>query len=191
MAASCSFFKLPYVDKNKQFDQEIVLEDVDGRVLKSIIAYCYTGRIQITMHNVDKIVCAALRMEIGTVIQKCQSLWLESVTTENCVRNYLAAEKYCFPKLRQKAVQTMIANLEKIPVNDMPKLDGGTLRELFNHGCLDNNEQFFFNCLVKWMQQVEIDQSDIAAQLFRNIKLHQFSGQVSRVAQIKHIIYVR
>lgn len=178
MATSCNYFKQPCDELN-----QIVFEDVDGRILQSIIDYCYTGQIEITVQNVEKMVRAALYMEVPKVVDKCENVWLENVSSENCWQIFKAAERYCFNELREKALTLLIASFEKIPISDMHAcLDDGTLRMLlFHDDNIPKSEEIFFERLVKRMELDEtlIEFKNMAPDLLKNVKLQHFSSKVS------------
>lgn len=184
MAAWCKSLKQPCNEQGKQFDNKIVVEHVDSRSLAAIIDYCYTGHIEVTMKNVDKIVGAALHMEIETVIRKCERWWLDAVTFENCVRAYEVAEKYSFAELRQKTMDMMIEHFDRIPIGDLQKLDGKVLRELFSCNNPLRSETILFEIVFKRMEKDVVDQPYVAPHFLKIIELHQFSGEVSPIMEL-------
>lgn len=73
MATSSEYFETllaPHVVEGRK--DEVIIEDIDGPTLKSIIDYCYTGCIDITEENVDSIFAAASKSEFTELVRRCR-----------------------------------------------------------------------------------------------------------------------
>lgn len=70
MAAASKYFKSlfgPNFDAGR--DNEIVMKEIGGPMLKLIIDFCYTGRVTLTEVNVNDVLEAASSMELTKLEQ--------------------------------------------------------------------------------------------------------------------------
>lgn len=83
---------------------EVTIADIDGSTLKSIINFCYTGKIEINVENIMQLVWSASTMGFVYIERECKQFWCDNLTASNCVEFFVMADKFGFLELRRKSL---------------------------------------------------------------------------------------
>lgn len=153
--------------------------DIDGPLLKQIVDYCYTGRITLTEENVDDILAAATLMELTMLQQKCDQFWELNFSGDNLVFTLQRADKYDLMHLRQKALDDICDGFESVPIAELKQLDAKLFHAVLSSGRISHDETVFFDRLVHWVDENEIERAAHVPKLFTNIKLKLLPMQVN------------
>lgn len=62
--------------------------------VESMINFCYSGSLEITLNNIDQLLHAATHLQIPTAIDLCSKFLLQSCSIENCIDIYKIADLY-------------------------------------------------------------------------------------------------
>lgn len=172
MLASSPYFRALLGPNYKEAKQnEIVLSKVDGRTLKTIIQFCYSGFVEITADTVKDIVAAASSMELVQLEQRCSDFWSKNLRILNCVDILTAADKYNLKGLWCKSFQYICENLIKIPPTNMVTLDEKNFNAILAGEEISTDERNVFDCFVQWIKHDESNRSKSVALLANSIRL--------------------
>ena len=116
LSCFCSFFDKLFATKtNDQVNDSIVdIPDVDGKSLKLLIQYIYTGQICINNDNVFDILSAANHLELDEVKEFCFEFLESCLTPDNCITILITAKAYKNFKLRDLVYKYISDNYEAI-----------------------------------------------------------------------------
>lgn len=135
---------------------EVVINDIDGKTLQSVVECIYTGRIDVNENNVRTLLAAASFFLFSHLVQKCTEFLTQSgaVNESNCVGINELAMKYSFAKLKEYLFGYIIRNFLKISKNDeLNRMSKEGLVEVLKSDLLENDsEEDIFNALVKWVR---------------------------------------
>lgn len=155
LAAMSNFFatllRMKTVD-----DQEIILVDLDGVLIKQIVSFAYTGEIEINEENVIIYATVALDLELDLLQNECEKFFNENLSIRNCIEWFMfASDSDTFRELRQKAFRLMIAADEN-----------------------SFTEEAIFNRLVEWVEFDTSARSKYTLDLLKCIRLENIQTEV-------------
>lgn len=180
MLASSPYFSALLGPNYKEANQnEIVLSEIDGKTLKTILHFCYSGLVEITDDTVNDIVAAASGMELEQLEQRCANFWSENLNVANCVNILTCADKYNLKNLWCKSFQYICENLVKIPAADMAKVDEKNFSAILAGDKINTDEKNIFNCFVQWVEHDELNRSNSVSLLANSIRLQYIPVKVS------------
>lgn len=175
MAASSEYFcTLFRSNLNEERNNEIILDDIDGAKLKSIIDYCYTGRITLT--NLYEIP-AVTPSRNGALERKCCGSRANHVSDLTTIISL--ADKFGLTNLRQKTLKKICMEFENIPIVELQHLDVHIFREILSCDDVVANETVIFDRLMQWVNgNDETDREKYAPDLLKNIRLEHIPAEV-------------
>lgn len=154
MIASSKYFEALFGPNFREgSEKEIVLKEIDGPTLKTILEFIYTADIKISAENVFYILAAASSMELIALGKECSQFCADNLSIENCVEFFLNADKYHLPDLRLKALEFICDHFEDVPVDDFEQIDENNFKELLKHDQITAAETIIFDRLIEWMER--------------------------------------
>ena len=116
LSCYCSFFDHIFATETNNQVNDIVVDipDVDGKSLKLLIQYIYTGQICIDSDNVFDILSAAHHLELNEVKEFCFEFLENCITPDNCITILITAKQYKNFTLRDKVYKHISDNYETI-----------------------------------------------------------------------------
>lgn len=172
-----------FIESRKKF---VTLPDIDGATLKSIINFCYTGKIKITDENITQIVSAASAMELVCIEKKCKQFWKENLTRYNCVHIFLSADKFSFLDLRQKSLDFIGEHFEALAISGLQNLEFPYFAELLKCDEIHSREELIFQHLEQWIDYDDKNRLKYGQRLFKLIRL----GKITRPVRFYDKIHV-
>lgn len=180
MAAASQYFEALLGQKFKEGkEDDVTLEGIDGRTLKMIIDFCYTGRINVSDENIDDIILAASSMELVMLERKCSDFWAKRLRFENWVDIYIKADKYSLTDLKSKIFQLICDHFERVPADDLVHVDQCFFRDLMKNERIQVPEQLLFTRLQQWIAYEPIERTKYANEFIKFIRLEHLAGQVN------------
>lgn len=170
---------------NGQEQNEFVIGDIDGTILRSVIEYIYTERIDVNEENVELLLAAASFFLFPQLEHKCTDfLVLPGVLNEsNCVEIFDIAFKYAFVRLQEAALAFILDHFAEVISNHDKYLrlsKPGLVQLLKCDYIAADSEEKIFNALVKWVQfDVTMRKPDFP-ELVRLIRLNSLTRSVSK-----------
>lgn len=180
VAASPYFQALLGPNYKEANEKEVVLSDIDGKTLKAIIGFCYTGHIEITAENIDDTMAAASSKELVYLEKMCSQFCCVNLNANNCLSVLLIAEKYHLNDLSQTSLRYICENFIDIPIKDMMEIDEKILETILKQNQINAAEIFIFECFMQWVQHEDANRSVHVAALASLIRLEHIPGEVSK-----------
>lgn len=180
LAASSEYFRTLFRSNvNKERNNEIIIDDLDGARLKLIIDYCYTGYITLTEdNNLYEISAVAPSMDLGTFKRKCCGSRVNQVSASDLITTISIADKFGLTDLRQKTLKKICTEFENIPIAGLQQLDEHIFREILGSDGVAANETVIFDRLMQWVDGNEADRAKYASDLLKNIRLEHIPTEV-------------
>ncbi|MBN3300286.1 kelch-like protein 41a [Amia ocellicauda] len=86
MAACSPYFReIFFAEEGKESKKEVVLENVDPKIMDMIVTYLYSAEIDLTDENVQDIFAVASRFQIPSVFTVCVSYLQKRLALNNCL----------------------------------------------------------------------------------------------------------
>lgn len=161
-------------------EREVTISNIDGPTLKTIIDYCYYGRIHINGENSVKIVSAASAMELVGIEKNCEKSWISELATENCVDIFLLAERYCLSELRNKSLHFICKHFKAIAAENIFVLEYPYphFADILKCDKVEALEDLIFVRLSQWIDYEEKTRSKYASDLLKSIQLGKITQPV-------------
>lgn len=158
----------------------ITIESIGGGTLAAVIAYCYTGHIQLNDDNVDDVVAAATLLQCHRIEDLCTDYLLTTLGTGNALGLWQLAQQYELVRLKQPALQLVLDDFDDVIVtHEFDQLRPEALRMLLAHDalCVWSEEQVF-EAMVRWVLGDEGRRSLHCGRLLEVVRMAQLKRTV-------------
>ena len=121
MVLSCysNFFRSMFHSRFKEvYQNKVEIRDFDGKIIKAVIEYIYTGVIKIDVNNVLALLGAADFLQVDDVKQMCFDFMESSLTIESCLDIVKACVLYNNPSPLQQTYRFISTNFDEIVKSD-------------------------------------------------------------------------
>ncbi|XP_055854362.1 kelch-like protein 3 [Episyrphus balteatus] len=173
LTAFSEYFKVMFGGALKEASsREVKIHEVNGKVLKPILTFLYTGQIELQSDTIEDILSAANFFQIQLLIQECYNFMGEKLDSKNCLGITMFADQHGLVELFQKASKFASARFETICNDqDFLKLDENQLSAIISSEelCVSSEEKVYFN-LIKWLQHDRPNREKIAFKLFSKVR---------------------
>lgn len=150
---------------------EFILEEFDGQTVQAIVNFCYSGYVELTQANVDKLIAAASKFQIDLLEEKCWLFRSHTLDAWNATDVLSIADKFSKPDLRERAFTTICENFENIPPTQVKQLDYELLLDLMNSDKHHAKEETIFKRLLDWHEHNEVERRQFMPELLKHIRL--------------------
>lgn len=157
---------------------EFIMVGADAETLKIIVDFCYTGRVNLTEENVDRISAIADRVEFDLLKDKCCQFYADNLNVANSVGTLVVADKHSFLDLRQRALGIICKTFECIPSTELQKICHRLLQELLKCDNINATEVMVFKRLLEWFGLFERDREQFMPDMLELIRLQHMTSQV-------------
>lgn len=177
-AASKYFTDLlgPNVQESKP--KEFNLKDADGSTIKIVVKFCYTGHIDLTQENAEKILRIASNVEIDLLEEKCRQFFFTELSVANAVNTLCVANEYRFGDLRDQAFLLVCENFGMLSTVDVYKLSHPLLKELLECDKVQETGDLCAKRLLEWFQNDEDERGVHMPELLKMIPLELVTVEV-------------
>lgn len=190
MGAASRFLKLLFGPRFEEGrNNEILLDEIDGAMLKLIINFCYTGRVNLSEANINDVLAAASSLEVTKLEQKCREFWEINFSSHNLVETLLNADKHDLKNLREKSLKAICADFENIPMNELQKIDGNIFHEILSNDLVTANETVVFERSMMWLDANEKDQMKFVSKFLSAIRLQYIPAEVNLMHSLSNHLY--
>ena len=174
LAAASQYFDAMFsADMVESKQKEIVLHGIEFSALVDLINFCYTGRIEINVDNVQSLLCTANLLQLAGVKQACAEFLHRVLHPNNCLGIRSFAETFSCSELAEAAdkyaMKTFgdVAKGEEflsLPPEDVVKLIS---REELNV----RSEEEVFEAVVQWVKNDIVERKDFLSELLKHVRL--------------------
>ena len=179
LSCYCKFFETMFLSEFKeQYQDRVEVNQFDGKAVKAIVQYIYTGCIDIDSDNVMNLLAAADFLQMEDVKRFCFDFFESALTVDNCIDIIQASSLYRNPS-RLKETYRLISNNFDLIVQGkkFENLSQSNLISLFqNLNPQTVQESLIYSAIIKWVQRDESREQNFTT-LFLHLKLHQIPMQ--------------
>lgn len=180
LAAISNYFAR--IDEDCEFD--IVVDELDEKLLNDLVAYFYSGNIEINFQNAAEYMDFASKYEIKLLQEKCAEFQSGNLFIGNCIDCFIFADKNHLRSLHRSALQMICKEFEDISPNEFQKLDFKNFEKLISTNKNTAREEIIFDRLVEWIKFDEMGRSIHVFDLLKCIRLDFISDKVKIRANI-------
>lgn len=138
--------------KENELINEILIQNISHSILKQIINYIYTGKLDINVSNVSNLLPAAQILQIDDIVNACCIFLDHNLDSSNCIGIEEFADRYGCVDLMNKARRYMMNHCyEVIKSEEFLNLDSTKLVRLLEEDNLNIRcESLIFNAVCGW-----------------------------------------
>lgn len=160
---------------------EIRLSEIAGETLRTLVEYCYTGRITINANNVNDLLGAGTMYRFVELMPKCSETYAQIMDAKNCLSISATADRYNLKDLHEKANKFACEHFMDVMKYD--EFLGLTAEELLkwlkSEDIVYDNEDDILNGITKWVQSEVGGRRGLYKNLISYVKLLELSKNVS------------
>ena len=152
---------------------EVRLDEVDGDVVKTLVKFCYSGRMTLTEENVQAILETAAYFEIASAIAECCNVLTGKLTPQNCVAIGLLAELHQLTDLCHSHARFVAKHFQTIVAQkDFLKMSVKQLCFILKQDDLNvTSEETVFHAITNWVRSDEANRKALAPILMNCIRM--------------------
>ena len=162
---------------NLNNQQRCIIENVDGKSLKILIDYIYTGNVEINNRNALNLLSAADKLKIQDVKMFCLEFLETIITYDSCFHILSAAQACQSVKLQLKIFLYLNENFEKVlltpPFKALTKTEVTYCMTRLNRNVV--SETTLFDAIITWIKYDEENRRKDFLDLFKLLKFDKFS----------------
>ena len=129
-AASPFFYNALNIDMTEKKEGVIKLEQTSKAVMEDVLAYLYTGHVDINEHNVFDLLQSADFLIVPSLKLASVEFISETLSSSNCLMAYYSASRYQCPDLQRQAKDFIFANFMSVTESaDFQNLKGEEVEE--------------------------------------------------------------
>lgn len=159
-----------------------MLEDVNGEILRIMIDFCYSGKIEINSDNVDVLLAASLKYKFTMIKKKCAEFLEQSLKSNplNCLASYSLAYWYNLDGLKKLSKQLLCTHFMKFRNHEkFLQLNFIQLFEVIRNDNLNvPREEDAFNTVMKWIDYDKISRKKYMVDLYKVIRFSLMEASV-------------
>ncbi|XP_036397216.1 kelch repeat and BTB domain-containing protein 7 [Megalops cyprinoides] len=179
LAAASPYFKSMFTGglyESKQ--QKVRIHDVDADSMSLIIDYCYTGKVQITEGNVQRLYAAANMLQLEYVRQACSNFMTRRLDVSNCAAILKFADTFDNQVLKSEAQGFIARNFLQLckKGRELCELDLSQIKEILSLDTLDVDcESKVCSAAVQWIEANKPEKAEEATEVLRCVRWHLFT----------------
>ncbi|XP_035249563.1 kelch repeat and BTB domain-containing protein 7 [Anguilla anguilla] len=179
LAAASPYFKSMFTGglyESKQ--QKVTIHDVDADSMSLIIDYCYTGKVQITEANVQRLYAAANMLQLEYVRYACSSFMTRRLDVSNCMAILKFADTFDNHDLKSEAQGFVARNFVQLckTSRELCELDLTQIKDILSLDTLDVDcESKVCSAAIQWIEANQREQTDDAVEVLRCVRWHLFT----------------
>lgn len=169
-------------DLKEKHQTEITLKEIHGGNLKTIVDFCYSGRIEINEENMLGLLEIASRLEFTYIENECFRFISELLNVSNCLAVWTGVDPFAnFRPIVQSAIKVAEDNfVDIVKQHEFSLLRDEKLwillaSDQLNVWC----EEEVFNALMTWVEYDEESRSAVVPDLMLAIRLTHLRPKVS------------
>jgi len=170
LASSSDYFRAMFASEMREsHENNISLFGVTSRGLKCVLDFVYTGKLEISLENIECLLQAASHLQVAEVLEFCNRFLCSEITKENCVEIGQIANTFSLKPVDFKVNVFMLENFSDVA--DFNKIPYERLAYLLSSDVLkDFNELQLFNAARGWIESESETRLQYAPHLMQHIR---------------------
>ena len=174
LAACSPYFLAMFTHELKESSQSVVdLKDMDQNILSRLVDFAYTGKIDISVDDVQDVLSAASLLQVTEVIELCCTFLKNQLDPHNCLGIRTFAEAHGCQELSQ-----VIDNFVQLHFSEVAKGP-----EFLQHSCENlihlisddqlrvSREEEVFEAVIQWVAHDKEARKPMLSKLLQHVRL--------------------
>lgn len=174
LAAASLYFNAMFTgDMLESRLDEVTIHGVEFSALEEVINFCYSGRTEITVDNVQNLMCASNLLQLTSVKQACVEFLHRVLHPSNCLGIRSFADTFCCGDLVEAAGVFAMKNFSDVSKSEeFLRLDPDELLALISSDELNvRTEEEVFEAVLSWTEKEVDERKDFLPELLKNVRL--------------------
>ncbi|KAL5007173.1 hypothetical protein ScPMuIL_015979 [Solemya velum] len=184
LAATSSYFRAMFTSAVRESEQTTVqLHGIKPDALGTILAYIYTGKVEVNVGTAQDILMAANLMNMTQVIDACTDYMASKITPENCLELHQFAVYHSYQSLMTKSKDYLLTHYLDLQENDdqLCSLDFESMLEFVSSDELNvEDEETVFESVIDWVRYDFENRKRYMAKLLQEVRLPLISDDYFR-----------
>lgn len=176
--ASKYFATLLDANFQKANNIELILDDADGETIQMVVNYCGTGKTNLTVENVDKVMAISLDFELDLLQENCRQFYVDNLSVAKAME-ILNDQNFNIEGMRERALEIACESFESLPVAEIRKMDHRLLEKLLECNTVNATEEMIFTRLYDWFLHSTGEREEHMPKLLKLIRLQHIPTQVN------------
>lgn len=180
MVLSCysRFFEEMFISK-EQTDFSVKIQDIDGKSLRNLIEFIYTGKILVDNHNVMSLLSGADILRLEDVKKFCFDFLESVISSESCFYILAAANLYDRDSLKVKVYKHITDNFDEISQSiEFKNLSKHDLVACVTNLSRDRiQEMLLYEAIITWTKHDEENRKKDFPELLQLLKLDSLPSE--------------
>lgn len=156
---------------------ELILDDADGETIQMVVNYCGTGKTNLTVENVDKVMAISLDFELDLLQENCRQFYIDNLSVAKAIE--LLNDQNCnIVEMRERALKIACESFESLPLAEMRKMDHRLFEKLLDCDTVNATEEMIFARLYDWFEHSTGEREKHMPKLLKLIRLQHIPSQV-------------
>ncbi|WKX93727.1 hypothetical protein Q1695_011188 [Nippostrongylus brasiliensis] len=155
LAAACPYFKAMFTSNMVESNRsQVVIKDIDGATLASLVEYMYSGRLDIDESNVQVLLRTATILQLACVRDACSRFLLEQLDASNCLGIASFAQTHNCAQLAHAAQMYTHQHFRQlIGSEELLSMDESSFLQLISDDRLTTEgEDAVFEAVINWVK---------------------------------------
>lgn len=189
MVACSDYFRVMLTGEMKEAkDTQVNLQGVSYAGLQAAVEFAYTGKLELSLDNVEETLSAASHLQMCEVVDLCCDYLEGALTNDNCVDILNLAEMYTLQSTMTKAKGFMLENFEVLAdMDEYYKLNQTQLCSILTEDSLRVMSEYrLFERVLQWIEKDPEKHEAYTAELMKHVRLPLLTGEelVEKVSQV-------
>lgn len=174
LAIVSGYFRSMFLGTMSESKQDVVkIKEIDENVLEDMIRYAYSGKIQITVDNVQSILYVASILQIEDVAKACSDFMKEHLSSDNCVQVHTFAMLHNREQLINSSQSFITENfLDVSKTTEFLSMPANIIESIVDSDRLNvSNEIEVFEAVMSWINHDPEDRKQHLTKLMSKIKV--------------------
>ncbi|XP_052276834.1 kelch-like protein 8 isoform X2 [Dreissena polymorpha] len=174
LATISGYFRAMFLGNLAESRQDVVaIQDIDENVMADMIKYAYSGKILITVENVQSILYVSCILQVENVAKVCSEFMKRHLSAENCLQVHAFAMQHNrenLIKYTQDFITENFIDVTKTP--EFLSMSSNVIDSIVGSEYLNvSNETEVFEAIMSWIKHNTADRKQHLAMLFSKIKV--------------------
>lgn len=153
-------------------DGEVLLKDMDPSLLQNLLAYLYSGELELSMETAEEMFTAASRLQFLPALALISRFLIERISMENCLRLHMLARDHNDPTLLRATLRFLGLHFGPLSDHeDFSLLDLGTLIGIISSDHLAvPSEMTVYQAVRRWVRTAPTERQPAFQTLLRHLR---------------------
>ncbi|XP_028278028.1 kelch-like protein 10 [Parambassis ranga] len=173
MASCTPYFRALFARWSEPDKNVFSIPDISSDMMELIIEFAYTGSVNVTESNAQRLFMAADYLNIVTLVQICCNFFEKTLCPDNCVGIWQFTKTYHAPELHLKAFHYVLSHFEEVAFGEeFLQLSAQDVIDIISSDDLNvRQEAAVFEAIIRWITHEPQEREGYAAFLLSEVRL--------------------